>query len=125
MALSQKLAKLEKVANGLGYRIVPAKENAFVPDDKIITVNTRQKPLKRAWNTAHEIGHAITLDKCIAEFGKRALTGADHEWPCLEAEFRAWRETDKIMRKLGLYSTDYLKYKHSCIRSYYCSLKNR
>jgi hypothetical protein len=120
MALSQKLAKLEYIANQLGYRITPGKENAFIPDDKTITVNTRQKPLKRAWNTAHEIGHAITLKRCIQEFGKRALTGSDREWPSLESEFRAWRETDKIIRKLGLYNSAYLKYKHHCIRSYYC-----
>jgi hypothetical protein len=123
MALSQKLAKLEKIANGLGYRIVPGKENAFVPEDKTITINTRQKLVKRAWNIAHEIGHAMTLSRCIEELGRRALTGADHEWPALESEFRAWRETDKLMRKLKLYSDDYLKYKHSCIRSYYCSAK--
>jgi len=122
MVLSRKLAKLEKIANGLGYKIVPGKENEVIPDDKIIKVNTRQKPIKRAWNAAHEIGHAITIDRCVTEIGKKALTGAEHEWPALEAEFRAWRETDKIIRKLGLYNSDYLKYKHHCIRSYYCLL---
>ena len=123
MVLSRKLAKLEKIANGLGLIIVPGKQNAFIPADKTITVNTRQKPLKRAWNTAHEIGHAITLSRCIQEMGQRALTGADREWPSLESEFRAWRETDKIMRKLGLFTDGYLKYKHQCIRSYYCLSK--
>jgi hypothetical protein len=121
MALSQKLAKLERVANQLGYLVAPGKENAFLPELKTITINTRQKRLKRAWNLAHEIGHAKTLSRCVQEFGRRALTGADREWPSLEVEFRAWRETDKILRRLGLYTTEYLKYKHHCIRSYYCS----
>ena len=125
MVLSQKLARLECIANELGYRIVPGKVNSFIPDSKTITINMRQKPLKRAWNTAHEIGHALTLNRCIQEFGKRVLTGAEREWPALEAEFRAWRETDKILRRLKLYSTEYLKYKHKCIRSYYClSIRN-
>jgi len=121
MALPQKLAKLERLANKLGYIIVPGKENALLPETKTITVNTRQSPIKRAWNTAHEIGHAITLTRCVNEIGKRALSGASYEWPTLEAEFRAWREADKLMRKLKLYNDAYLKYKHSCIRSYYCS----
>ena len=123
MVLSQKLAKLEKIAHKLGYQIVPGERNTFIPDDKTITVNTRQKPEKRAWNTAHEIGHVITLNRCMRELGQLSLSGADHEWPVLEAEFRAWRETDKIMRKLNLYNDKYLKYKHSCIRSYYCLSK--
>jgi len=125
MVLSQKLAKLERLANKLGVRVVPGNANTYIPTNKIITVNMRQKPEKRAWSIAHEIGHVLTLDLCIVEMGIRALTGADHELPCLEAEIRAWYETDKIMRKLKLFSNEYIKYKHACIRSYYCSLNKK
>jgi len=121
MVLSQKLLRLDQLANKLGFKIIPGRESTCVIDDKIITVNTRQKPIKRVWSTAHEIGHALTLTRCISEVGKRAVTGASYEWPCLESEFRAWHAADKIVRKLGLYDAEYLKYKHSCIRSYYCS----
>jgi len=121
MALSRKLARLEKYATAIGYKIIPGKENACIPESKVITVNTRQKVIKRIWMIAHEIGHAVTIKKCIKEIGRRALTGANHEWPALEAELRAWRVTDKIIRTLKVYDEAYLKYKHSCIRSYYRS----
>ena len=123
MVLSQKLLRLEKIANKLGYQIVPGKDNTLIPAEKTITINMRQKLIKRVWNTAHEIGHALTLTRCMNEVGMRALTGAPYEWPCLESELRAWHEADKLMRRLSVYSNEYLRYKHSCIRSYYCLLK--
>ena len=121
MALSQILWKLENLANKLGYKIVGSRTSAILPSAKLIQINTRQTAIKRAWTIAHEIGHIVTLKKCIREVGPRVLSGATHEWPSLEAEFRAWRATDKLVRKLGIYSNKYLQYKHSCMRSYYYS----
>ena len=121
MALSQKLAKLEKLANLLGYQVVPGKENTWCPHNRLITINTRQSPIKRAWAMAHEIGHLKTYRLCKKELGKRVFSSPAHTWPSLETEFRAWREADKLIRKLGLFNDAYLKHKHHCIRSYYCS----
>jgi hypothetical protein len=75
--------------------------------------------LKRLWVIAHELGHALTLDQCIHNFGLRAATGAHHTWPSTESEVQAWHEADKIIKKLKLYTVDYLKFKHECLRSYY------
>ena len=121
MVLSQKLAKIEQIAYKLGYTIIAGKENVCIFSTKTIVLNMRQSRLKRAWTTAHEVAHALTLKKCIKEIGLRSVSGANHEWPSLEAEFRAWKTTDRLMRKLNMYSPEYLKYKHACIRSYYCA----
>jgi len=120
MGLAHKLQKLEQLANRMGYTIAPGKENLCEPGEsrKRIVLNTRQAPIKRAWVLAHEIGHAKTYKKCMQEIGDSAC-GPEHEWPSLEWEFRAWREADKLIRKLGLFSREYMKYKHSCLRSYY------
>jgi hypothetical protein len=120
MGLSQKLAKLKKLANRIGYKVIPNKHNQCNVITRQIFINTRQLPKKRAYVLAHEIGHARTLAKCIAELGFRCCTAPAHTWPSLEAELRAWAATDRIMRKLGMYDDEYLQYKHSCIRSYYC-----
>jgi len=111
--------KLEKLANELGCIVIPGRENTYLHKEKIIVVNMRQKPLKRAWSIAHEIGHAMTLGVCIQEFGNRMGTCTDYTWPSVETELRAWCKSDELMRDLKLYSKEYLKYKHSCIRSYY------
>lgn len=123
MVLSQKLMKLEQLANKLGCIVIPGKRNIYLHRERIIVVNMRQKPLKRAWSIAHEIGHAMTLGASIQEFGNRMLTRMDHTWPSVETEFRAWCKSDKLMRDLNLYSKEYLKYKHSCMRSYYLTSK--
>lgn len=118
MGLSQKLQKLEKAANSIGYIVTPGRQNECRVDSRVITINTRQSLEKRAWALAHELGHAKTYKRCMEEVGERACTH-EHEWPSLEWELRAWAVADKLLRKLNLFTKEYMQWKHACLRSYY------
>lgn len=105
-----------------GYVVISGNTNECIPDDKVIIINPKQNILYKLYALAHETGHLLTLNKCSEEFGERVVTGNKHYWPSLEAELRAWNAADKIMKRLMLYSPDYLKYKHACLRTYYRTL---
>jgi len=105
-----------------GYVVIGGTTNECIPDDKVIVINSKQNILYKIYALAHEAGHLLTLEKCSEEFGDRVVTGKKHFWPSLEAELRAWHTADKIMRRIRLYSPDYLKYKHACLRTYYRTL---
>ena len=120
MDLSQKLAKLELLANKLGYRVVPSNENQCSFETKTIEINTRQRIEKRIFVLAHELGHVKTYRAFFKEFGEKRYYGNTRTWPVLESELRAWAIADRLIRKLDLYNADYLKCKHTKLRAYYC-----
>jgi hypothetical protein len=120
MELSQKLDRLEELANKIGYEVVPNSTNEFLPDAQIIKYNSRQKLINKIFALGHEIGHALTYPSCLQDLGEKAFSGPVNTWRSREAELRAWEEADKLMRIIGLYGPEYFQYKHRCIRTYYC-----
>jgi len=110
---------LKHLAKSLGFVVIPGNRNTCRIAFKIITINFRQKIDKQVWALAHEIGHAKTLDDCAEELGSCVFVGPEHSWESQETEWRAWAVADKLMKKFALYTDDYLRYKHSCLSTYY------
>jgi len=107
----------------LGYVVRPGLNNACMFSIKEVTYNNNQRYLKKIYAIAHELGHAATIGACKDEFGEKVITGrSDYtatRWYILEAELRAWEFAEYLGRKFGFYGPKMLKYKHSCLRSYY------
>lgn len=117
--LQDKYDQLKIIAELLGYSIEAGTEDKIYKDENRIIINGKQTIFNQIVSLAHEIGHVLTLDWCIANFGMRVLTGPSGYWPALESELRAWEAADKLLTKLGVYSSQYLKQKHICLRTYY------
>ena len=114
---------LKKSVMRRGYTVIFGQTTECICEDNVVVLNRKLKLLKRVYSLAHEAGHIITLDRCVDLFGDRVFTGGSHHWPSLEAEVQAWNVADKVMRRVKLYSAEYVKYKHACLRSYYLSRK--
>jgi len=117
-----KLKILKKYARDLGYPVVPGKNCRAFFYSKKITMNTRLCVEKQIYALAHEIGHVATVKRCVKQFGTNLFSIArSTPWYTLEAELTAWNYAEKLAKRLGFYSVNLLKYKHSCLRSYYRS----
>jgi Zn-dependent peptidase ImmA (M78 family) len=121
MNLYKKFLRLEQYANKLGYKVLPGKYAVCYDKSKVkcIHINYRCSIKNRIFCLAHEIGHALTIASYEQEMGSCLKRSSESQWPVLERELHAWAKADKLLRKLKLYTADYLKYKHACLRTYY------
>jgi len=117
--LKDKYDQLVITASELGYTVVRGKSDQAFTYEKKITINTKQTIFNQIISLAHEIGHLLTLDWCIAQFGDRVLSGPPGYWPALESELMAWNAADWLLQRLNLYGPKYIKQKHICLRTYY------
>lgn len=107
------------MASKLGFKVVAGNRNWCTLGKRTITINFRQNMYNCIYSLAHEIGHAKTLKSCVKDFGYSCAISKEKSYAGIESEFRAWCVADNLIRKLNLFGNDYVKYKHSCLRTYY------
>jgi hypothetical protein len=117
--LDKRLEKLIRRSSAIGFIVRYGKSDECKLRKKIIVINSRQKTIHKIFSLAHELGHALSDPKCIRDLGAASYTKRTGSWVSIEYEVRAWGIADKLLKKLDLYTLDYLAYKHKCLRAYY------
>ena len=104
------------------------KENMFVPDDKLIIINTKQNIIRQTIFLLHEFGHYEILSSNSRKYKNRFVLYYDPKkitkeikLKILDEEFEAWAIAEKFSSKLRI--KKYLKeefdlVKLSCLQSY-------
>jgi len=117
------ISQLIEMGRSLGYVVRPGVRNCCSYGLKEITYNGKQKPLRKIFSLAHEIGHAVTHSECESTWGGKAIYGhSDYvptRWYILESELKAWEFAEYLGRKMGFLGPKMMKYKHACLRTYY------
>lgn len=123
-ALVEKLKILIKKVEDHGFSVRYGNKDECMINSKLLIIHGRQKTINKIFSLAHEFGHALTIPKCIGELGSESFYKRYGSWPSLEYEIKAWIAADKLVRKLRLYTSEYIAYKHKCLRSHYTSTKS-